>query len=134
MNTHDLFVWDSRLRDGEHRFILGSKHHGRWPVISNLRGYLFFKLAQDVRDSGGAVVSFNVTRSTNMDSLRGKKFGGSGTKNPMSKLHEEDIDEIFTLRENGMMMKDIAILKQVSRQQISKILHGECWGKKGRGN
>jgi DNA-binding XRE family transcriptional regulator len=54
----------------------------------------------------------------------------AGENNPACKLTEEDIKEIFMLREEiGMRQKDIAKIKKVSRQHIGRILSGERRGR-----
>ena len=57
----------------------------------------------------------------------GLSKGRKGEKSNFSKLKEEDIQEVFDLREQGMTQKEIAEIVGCSRSNISYILNKKTW-------
>jgi len=51
----------------------------------------------------------------------------TGSKNSSSKLCEDDVVEIISLRKNGMKLKDISSTKNISIGNIENILKGRSW-------
>lgn len=72
------------------------------------------------------------TYKDNMEDMRKKGRGNfyKGEESPGAKLTEKEIEEIKDLRNGGMMIKDIALLYNVTRHAIQNILSGRSWRSK----
>lgn len=62
-----------------------------------------------------------------IDTSNYKKTSNVGETHPSAKLNEEQIREIFRLKEKGIMQKDIAIKLHVSPECITRIINGTLW-------
>jgi len=58
-----------------------------------------------------------------------RKYKGvqSGENNNSSTLTEKDVNDIFDMRESGMLLKDIAKVKNVTISNLGNILKGRSW-------
>lgn len=69
------------------------------------------------------------TNEDNMKDMsrKGRSGAMSGNLHPNSKLSEDIVVEIFNLKKNGLLGKEIADIYNVTPQLISGILNGKGW-------
>lgn len=69
------------------------------------------------------------TNQDNMNDMkqRGRSPNNRGSRNPHSKLKEEDVMMIRELFRRGESIKDLAFQYRVTRTAISDVIHGKVW-------
>lgn len=81
----------------------------------------------DVRNCINIHHIFIGTRAENQKDMKDKGRAAIGTRNGMAKLDPEKIEEIFKLRSQGMMQKDIGKIFNITQSHVSLILRGVTW-------
>ena len=72
------------------------------------------------------------TRKQNVQDMIEKGRGIIGEVNPNARLNEFDVKEVFTLRQSGMLLREIADKKCISVSHVCNILKSKKWGHIGR--
>ena len=67
------------------------------------------------------------SENTRHSYANGTSKGRKGEKHHLNKIKEEDVREIFRLRETGMTHKEISLEFNLSRQHVGSILNRERW-------
>ena len=68
------------------------------------------------------------TPADNQKDMKLKKRSTIGERNPLAKLTEDKVVEVFKLHKSGMQQKDIAAMFNVSRATISLVVSRKNWG------
>lgn len=67
------------------------------------------------------------TPQDNQDDAIRKRRTSAGSKNSQARLSEDDIKQVFVMRRNGMLQKEIAVHFGTGSHYIGAILNGKVW-------